>query len=67
MARTEKMLESARGLDLGRARMRSPFMKLISMNLAEAFQVIFAHNRRHFWLAREVMQQPGFPASRVAQ
>jgi hypothetical protein len=55
-------MKLANGLDLGRATMRSPFFFLLKVNLAEAFQVILAHNRRHFWLAREVMARADFPA-----
>jgi hypothetical protein len=56
------VMRLANGVDLGRATMRSPFFFLLKLNLQEAFQTILAHNRRHFWLAREVMARPDFPA-----
>jgi hypothetical protein len=55
-------MKMANGLDLGLASMRSPFFFLLRMNLVEAFQVILAHNRRHFWLAREVMARADYPS-----
>ena len=55
-------MKMSNGLDLGLASMRSPFFFLLTMNLVEAFQVILAHNRRHFWLAREVMARADYPS-----
>ncbi len=56
-------MESADGVDLGRATIRSPFARLVKLRLGEAFMTILAHNRRHLWLAREVMSHPEFPPS----
>jgi len=49
----EASLESARGVDLGRARMRSPFMAFLRMAVVESFQVVLTHNARHLWHARD--------------
>jgi hypothetical protein len=51
----------ADGLDLARVRMRSPFVKWMKLSLGHAFGVLLAHNRRHFWLMREVIANPAFP------
>lgn len=52
---------ASRGLDLGRARFSSPFMKLLRLSLGTGFHTLLAHNRRHLWLAEEVMATEGFP------
>jgi hypothetical protein len=54
-------MRDARGLDLGRVRFRSPFFALLRFSLGTGFEMLLAHNRRHVWLAREVMETPGFP------
>lgn len=62
MDRYERLLRTHVHVDLGRARMRSPFLWLLRLTLAEAARAVLAHNRRHFWLADEVLRSPGFPA-----
>ncbi len=59
--RMGSLLERARGLDLGRVRFGSPFFRLLRFSLGAGFEMLLAHNRRHLWLAREVMGSPGFP------
>ena len=56
-------VESSRGLDLGKARFRSPFSSLVKLSLGTGIELLLAHNRRHVWLMREVMEQPGFPSA----
>ena len=56
-------LQEAEGLDLRRARARSPFSKHIRFSLGGCFRVALAHERRHLWQARQVRDAPGFPAS----
>jgi len=55
-------LRQANGLDLARARVRSPAASWIYMPLGSGFAVIIAHERRHLWQARRVMDAAGFPA-----
>lgn len=57
------LLEDARGVDLGRARFPSPFFRLLRLSLGTGFHTLLAHNRRHVWLAREVMAAEGFPSA----
>ena len=57
-----RMVEKGRGVDLGKARMSSPFMKLMRFSVGAGYGILLAHNRRHIWLAREVMDRDGFPA-----
>lgn len=52
----------ADGLDLGRIRIASPALKLLQLNLSQAFNLITAHDRRHLSQARGVRRSPGFPA-----
>jgi hypothetical protein len=56
-------LRAAEGLDIGRARIRSPFLKLLKLPVIQAFEVMFAHTRRHIWLMREVMGASDSPAT----
>ncbi len=62
MKRYEALLRRYAHVDMGRAKMRSPFLWLLRLTLAEAALVVLAHNRRHFWLADEVIRAPGFPS-----
>jgi hypothetical protein len=55
-------LRQANGLDLSRARVRSPASKWLRMPLGSGFAVMTAHERRHLWQARRVTSSPGFPA-----
>jgi hypothetical protein len=57
-------LHAADGLDIGRAKIRSPFFKLLRLPVIQAFEVMLAHTRRHIWLMQEVMQASDFPTTR---
>ena len=54
-------VEESRGLDLGAVRFGSPFFKLVRLSLGTGFEVVLAHDRRHVWLIRELMESEGFP------
>jgi len=56
-------LRQANGIDLARARVQSPLVKWIRMPLGSAFAAMAAHERRHLWQVRKIMQLAGFPAS----
>jgi hypothetical protein len=47
-------LRAADGLDLRRARMRSPVASWLHYCVGIGFQVFLAHERRHLWQARQV-------------
>ena len=51
--------EEARGVDLGRARISSPFLKILRFSVGATFGILLSHNRRHVWLIRELMAQEG--------
>lgn len=54
-------VEGARGVDLGRARFRSPLFALLKMDLGVGFDLIVAHNERHLWLCDRLKEREGFP------
>ncbi len=54
-------LRQANGLDLARARVRSPVASWLQMPLGTGFAAMTAHERRHLWQARRVIEAPGFP------
>lgn len=54
-------LRQANGLDLARARVRSPVASWMHMPLGTGFAAMIAHERRHLWQARDVMRAPEFP------
>ena len=56
-----KRLYEADGLDLRRAKESFPFWPL-KWSLGSLFQMMLAHERRHVWQARNVRQDPAFPA-----
>ena len=54
-------VDEAEGLDLGRAKLRSPFLPLLKLTVDQAYRAVLAHNRRHIWHARRTMEAEGFP------
>jgi hypothetical protein len=53
-------VEQADGVNLARAKFRSPFSKLLKLSLGQGTAVMLAHARRHLWQASEVRQCPDF-------
>jgi hypothetical protein len=58
-----QVVYQANGVDLGRAKFRSPFLKVMKFSLGQGLAVMLAHARRHLWQAGEVQRHPGFPKS----
>jgi hypothetical protein len=56
-----RRLREADGLDLRRAKHKSP-IPLVKWSLGAYFQLMLSHERRHVWQARQVRQNPSFPA-----
>jgi hypothetical protein len=52
--RLGERIRLADGLDLRRARGRSPAFPLITWSLGSMFAITLAHERRHLWQARQV-------------
>lgn len=63
-SRLGERLEASEGLDLGQIRMPSPFFSWVRFDLGSAFRIVAAHERRHLWQARRVLQAEGFPRPR---
>lgn len=47
--------------DWNKIKITSPFMKLMTYKLADGFQVIVEHEKRHFRQADRVIKEKGFP------
>src|SRR6185295_12357782 len=56
-ARLRELLHKAAPLDLNRTRFVNPFISLIHFSVGTGFLVIEAHERRHLWQARQVLEQ----------
>jgi DinB superfamily len=54
-------LRQANGLDLARARVKSPAVTWIRLPLGSGFALMAAHERRHLWQARRIIADPAFP------
>ena len=55
-------LRQSNGIDLARARVRSPGAAWLRIPLGSGFAVMVAHERRHLWQARKITGAPAFPA-----
>ncbi len=56
-------LRQSNGIDLATARVRSPIATWLRIPLGCGFAAMVAHERRHLWQARQVLEAPGFPAA----
>jgi hypothetical protein len=54
-------LKTASGVDLGRAKFRSPFVRILRLSVGQGFGAVLAHNRRHLWHTRQILSAAGFP------
>ncbi len=50
-----ELLTAARGIDLGRVKIPSPFDKRVRFNLYSALRILIAHQRRHLWQAEQAV------------
>jgi hypothetical protein len=58
-----RLVAVAAGVDANRVVAANPFIAVARMRLSTALLVIPAHDRRHLWQARQLLQQSGFPPS----
>jgi hypothetical protein len=56
-------IRAADGLDLRRARQRSPILPVLKWSLGTMFALVLAHERRHIWQARQVRNSKAFPVA----
>jgi len=54
-------MEAANGVDLGRARFPSPFLGALKFSVGQGYRIILAHNRRHFFQIRGILEHEDFP------
>ncbi|HYK03402.1 MAG TPA: DinB family protein [Thermoanaerobaculia bacterium] len=54
-SKLSELLNTARGLDLGRVKIISPFDKRVKYNVFSAFRILVAHQRRHLWQAEQAV------------
>ena len=59
--RLVERVKGADGLDLRRARRRSPILPIMKWSLGTMFALVLAHERRHIWQARQVRNERRFP------
>lgn len=64
--RIDDLLQRANGLDLTRIKAQSPASRWITYPLGIAFWIHAAHDRRHLWQAREVINHARFPRKPAA-
>jgi hypothetical protein len=57
-----RLIASAAEVDINRATLPNPFLRMIRMRVSTALLVLAAHDRRHLWQAEQVRMAPGFPA-----
>lgn len=58
---TLESMRAANGVDLGRARFPSPFLGALKFSVGQAYRIILAHNRRHFFQIRRILEHDDFP------
>jgi hypothetical protein len=51
--------------EIARAIMTSPFIRVVTYSVLDAWRLVVAHDRRHLDQARRVILLPGFPGSRA--
>ena len=50
-----EVINAARGVDLRRVKIVSPFDKRVRYNVYSAFRIVVAHQRRHLWQAEQAV------------
>ena len=55
--RFRELIVRANGVDLARARVQSPAFKFLTFPLGRALALTTAHERRHLWQARQVLEE----------
>lgn len=54
-------IERTKAADWNKIKITSPFMKLMTYRLADGFEVVVEHEKRHFRQAERVLNESGFP------
>ena len=56
------LIEQSKGVDLNRARLKSPVFGLIHYNLGDAYMILTRHTQRHLQQIERVRAHPQFPS-----
>jgi hypothetical protein len=59
--RLQELIVHANGVDLARATVQSPVLKIIRFSLGNALALMVAHERRHLWQAQQIRENENFP------
>src|SRR5437899_9275998 len=51
------LIKEGRGIDLNRVRFKNPFIRLFHFTVGAGIMIMCAHDRRHLWQARQVLEQ----------
>jgi hypothetical protein len=62
-AKLAELLNAARGIDLNKVKIVSPFDKRVKYNVYSAFRIVVAHQRRHLWQAEQAVAAIRTPKS----
>jgi hypothetical protein len=57
------VIRNGGALDLNRIRFKNPFFWFLRFTVGTGLLIIAAHNRRHFWQAQALLENPSFPKS----
>jgi hypothetical protein len=57
-----QVIAAAADVDINRATLPNPFLRIVRLRVSTALMVLAAHDRRHLWQAEQVRTAPGFPA-----
>ena len=57
-----RCIEDANGIDLSRVKVSNPVSKWFRLSLGQELAFNIAHERRHLWQARRVIELAGFPS-----
>jgi hypothetical protein len=55
------LIAASDGLDLAKAKFRSPLLRILRLELGQGFAILCAHDRRHLFQAKRVREAEQFP------
>ena len=56
-----QVIDAAAAVDINRATLPNPFLRIVRMKVCTALLVLAAHDRRHLWQAEQIRTAPDFP------
>jgi hypothetical protein len=61
-----QIIEQSKGVNLNKARMKSPVLGIMRYNLGDAFMILTRHTQRHLQQVERVRNHPEFPKRQTA-